>query len=139
MNSDESNEVVGQQPEELYAPNVITPPPQTQINAPPQMHEYPRPQGQPGDSNNDPLRFVISVNPSAWAVAAGYAGIFAILLPLAPIAIILGIVALKDLKKNPSKTGKGRAVFGILAGSLCTLFLIVLLISVLTHPQFGNT
>ena len=135
MNSDEPIEGDVQQTGEIPTSNAVTPPPQTEINAPPQMHEYPRVQGQPVDANNDPLRFVIPVNPSAWAVAAGYAGIIGILLPLAPIAIILGLVALKDLKKNPGKTGKGRAVFGIVAGTACTLFLIFIIITVMNQPQ----
>lgn len=134
MPSDEPIEVEGEQSEEIHAPIAVTPPPQTEINAPPQMHEYPRAQGHPIDSNNDPLRFVIPVNPSVWAVAAGYAGIFAILLPLAPIAIILGLVALKDLKKNPAKTGKGRAVFAIAAGAVWTLVLIYVLVIALNQP-----
>lgn len=135
MNSDEQTEQGGKQSEEIHASNAVTPPTQTELNAPPQMHEYPRMQGQPVDANNDPLRFVIPVNPSVWAVAAGYAGIIGILLPLAPIAIILGLVALKDLKKNPGKTGKGRAIFGIVAGAAWTVFLIFIIITVMNQPQ----
>ncbi len=125
---------------EVSEANVVVPPPQTALEPPPHVSAYPHPQAhQPVDANSDPLRFVIPVNPSGWAVAAGYAGIFAVLLPLAPIAIILGLVALKDLKKNPSKTGLGRAIFGIVAGTVCTLFFIYILITVLNQkPPSGS-
>ena len=39
----------------------------------------------------------------------------------APVAIVLGILAIRDLRKQPGKHGLGRAVFAIVAGALVTL------------------
>jgi hypothetical protein len=47
---------------------------------------------------------------------------------LAPVAILLGILAIRDLRKHPEKHGLGRAVFGLVMGSIVTLALIVWLI-----------
>ena len=79
---------------------------------------------------NDPaMRMIMPVGRSGWAIAAGYAGLFAFLIAPAPIALILGIVAMFDLKRNPEKHGWGRAIFGALIGLLGTgLLLAVFLI-----------
>ena len=61
---------------------------------------------------------------SGWAIAAFYIGLFSFFMIPAPIAVICGIMAIRDIRANPSKNGKGRAIFGIVAGSLMmTLFL----------------
>ena len=74
------------------------------------------PSSQPAD---DALaRMLLPVGRSGWAIAAGYLGIFSLLLVPAPFAIIVGFVALNDLKKNPALAGKGRAIFGIGMGIL---------------------
>ena len=71
---------------------------------------------------NDPtMRMLIPVGRSGWAIAAGYCGLFALIPIFAPIAIIVGIVALRDLKKHPESHGKGRAIFGLLMGCLFTI------------------
>lgn len=86
--------------------------------------------GQPPHGNyyvpptEDPLRFVVPVNPSMWAVAAGYLGLFSVLCLPAPIALFAGIKGLKDIKQNPNKNGEGRAWFGIIMGSIGTLGLL---------------
>lgn len=70
------------------------------------------------DGNKDPMRFVAPVHASGWAVAAGYLGLFSLMVVPGPLAVIASVLALKDLKKNPNKTGKGRAIFGLIMGSL---------------------
>jgi hypothetical protein len=56
---------------------------------------------------------------SGWAIAAGYVGLFAtVIFPLAPIAIVLGALAVRDIRRNPKKHGMGRAVFAIAVGAL---------------------
>lgn len=86
--------------------------------------------GNPGDDAL--LRLVIPVGRSAWAIAAGYAGLFSLLLVFAPISLILGIVAIRDLRKHPEKHGWGRALFGLVMGLIFTLALAaVLLLAVL--------
>lgn len=81
-----------------------------------------------GGLDADPaMRFVLPVGTSLWAIAAGYAGLFAILIFPAPIALLLGIMALRDLKRHPEKYGIGRAILGMVTGTLGTLVLLVFL------------
>lgn len=101
---------------------------------PPPMAAYPRPQQQQKDANEDPLRFVIPVNPSVWAVAAGYLGLFSVLCVFAPFALFAGIMGLREIKANPGKTGKGRAWFGVIMGVLFSgIMLYALVASTLSH------
>ncbi|EKD56681.1 MAG: hypothetical protein ACD_58C00120G0004 [uncultured bacterium] len=75
--------------------------------------------------SKDPIaRAMLPVGRSGWAIAAGYAGIFSLILVFGPLAIIMSIIALKDLKKHPEKFGKGRAIFGLIMGILGTLGLV---------------
>jgi hypothetical protein len=104
----------------LMAPPVMAPPPQPQL-AP-----------EPVDGNRDPLRFVAPIHASGMAVAAGYLGLFSVLLIFAPFALVTGIFALRDLKANPTKTGKGRAYFGIGMGGAFSLVLVYVLFQLVT-------
>ena len=67
---------------------------------------------------------------SVWAIAAGYVGMFAVLFFPAPIALILGIIALRDCNKR-SVEGKGRAIFAIVMGVLFTILLLLILAALL--------
>jgi hypothetical protein len=86
-----------------------------------------RPQAAPppdvGDSAG--MRLLLPVGRSGWAIAAGYAGLFAITGIAAPVALILGIVAVWDIKAHPGKHGMGRAIFGIVAGGLITALIAI--------------
>jgi hypothetical protein len=76
------------------------------------------------------MRMILPVGRSGWAIAAGYLALFSVLLVPAPFALGTGIAALYDIKKNPVKLGKGRAIFGIAMGGIFTaLFLWVLAVS----------
>jgi hypothetical protein len=79
------------------------------------------------------MRFLLPVGRSGWAIAAGYAGLFAVLFFPAPIALVLGIVAIRDIQKHPEKHGMGRAIFAVITGSIFTLFLLLALPAVLGH------
>lgn len=47
--------------------------------------------------------------------------------PLVPLPIIFGIIALKQIKRNPEAyTGKGMAIFGIILGGIIVLALLAL-------------
>jgi len=82
------------------------------------------------DIEDDPaMRLLLPVGRSVWAVAAGYAGLFAVLGVCAPVALILGIVALGDLKRHPEKHGKGRAIFAIVMGVLGILLPTIFFLS----------
>ena len=83
----------------------------------------------PPDSMDDPaIGLLLPVNTSVIAILAGYMGLFSVLCLPAPISLILGIVALRQLKKKPRLRGKGRAIFAIVMGTIFTLIPLVFLI-----------
>jgi hypothetical protein len=73
------------------------------------------------------IRMILPVGRSIWAIAAGYLGLFSVLLVPAPFAILLGVLAIRDIRKNPKKHGLGRAIFGLVMGIIFTIPLLVLL------------
>jgi hypothetical protein len=77
-----------------------------------------------GVEQDPAMRLLLPVGRSVWAVLAGYAGLFAVLIFPAPIALALGILAMRDLNRHPEKFGKGRATFGIIMGLLGSLVLV---------------
>ena len=86
----------------------------------------------PPDLDDDAVvRMLIPVGRSGWAIAAGYAGLFAVLFLPAPIAIVLGLVAIWDIRKHPKRHGLGRAIFGLVMGTLFTVLMLIPLIAAL--------
>ena len=81
--------------------------------------------------DNAGIRMLIPVGRSGWAIAAGYFGLFALMILPAPIALILGIVAVIDIKKNPHRHGMGRAIFGIVMGTLFSIPLVIMFFAML--------
>ena len=75
------------------------------------------------------MRMLLPVGRSRWAIAAGYAGLFSVLVFPAPIAVILAILAIRDIKNHPEKHGLGRAIFGLVMGGLGSLGLVALLVA----------
>lgn len=76
---------------------------------------------------DDPLmRWVLPVGRSGWAIAAGYAGLFSLLILPAPAALVLGAIALWDLRRHPEKRGLPRAIFGLIMGLLGTIVLVAM-------------
>ena len=76
---------------------------------PPYQGQTPYPYAQASNIGNDAgMRMLLPVGRSWWAIAAGYMGLFSLLIFPAPIAIILGIIAIIDIKKHPGKHGIGR-------------------------------
>jgi len=73
------------------------------------------------DAGDDGLQYVIPINTSGLAIAAGYVGLISVLCFPAPVALILGILALRQLNKNPKLHGRGRAIFAIVMGVIFTL------------------
>lgn len=85
---------------------------------PPPSYAYPQPQSNPDAG----LQWLVPVgDQSGWAIAAGYLGLFSLVACGAPFALIVGIIALNDIKKHPGRAGIGRAYFGIAMGAICTI------------------
>ncbi|GJQ29809.1 MAG: hypothetical protein HBSAPP03_16930 [Phycisphaerae bacterium] len=90
----------------------------TPISSPPTM---PGPISQPKDPLADPsLRWVLPVGRSPWAIAAGYLGLFSVLVFPGPIALIVSLMAVLDLRRHPERCGWGRTIFGLLMGLVGT-------------------
>ena len=70
------------------------------------------------------MRWLFPIGRSGWAIAAGYAGLFAFLIFPAPIAFVLGVVALFHLRRRRDLRGRGRAIFGTVVGALGTALLV---------------
>ena len=73
------------------------------------------------------MRMILPVGRSGWAIAAGYFALLSVLLVPAPLALAFGIMGIRDIRRHPEKHGMGRAVFGIVMGSLGVALLVVLL------------
>ena len=69
-------------------------------------------------------RMLLPIDRSGYAIAAGYLGLFSILAIFAPFALLFGILAVRDIRKNSDKHGMGRAVFGIIMGAIFSLLLV---------------
>jgi hypothetical protein len=87
----------------------------------------------PKTKDEKALEWLIPINRSGLAIAAGYVALFTIpFFFVGLVAVLLGILALNDLKKNPTRSGKGRAWFAIIYGGIGTL-LFIGLVAALVH------
>ena len=79
------------------------------------------------------MRLILPVGRSGWAIAAGYLGLFAFVILPAPVALIISIVAIADIRKHrndPSpRHGMGRAIFGLIMGILGTAALVLIVVA----------
>jgi hypothetical protein len=66
-------------------------------------------------------RMLMPVGRPASSIAAGYLGLFSLLPFFGLIAILVSLIALRTLKRNPHLSGRGRAYFGLIMGILTTL------------------
>jgi len=91
-----------------------------------------RPDWEEPDLGDDPaMRMLLPVGQSGWAIASGYLGLISVLCIPSPFALITGILAIREMRRNPKKHGMGRAVFGIVMGTIGTismLFMIVMMV-----------
>ncbi|MEM7014553.1 MAG: DUF4190 domain-containing protein [Verrucomicrobiota bacterium] len=96
--------------------NSPAPPP---LPAQPQFPQQPAPQPQRLEDNAG-MRMLMPIGQSGWAIAAGYFGLFSLILLPAPLAVILSVIAFIDIKRSKGtdrpKHGTGRAIFGFVAG-----------------------
>jgi hypothetical protein len=89
--------------------------------------------------NDEGLEWLVPINRSVWAIAAGYLGLVSCI-PFIGIlfgsgAILTGVLALSSLKKDPELGGRGRAIFGIVMGGLGLVFSIIVTL-VIVLDQF---
>jgi len=98
--------------------NEPTPPPSPQ---PPKAERL-------GD--NAGMRLLLPVGRSGWAIAAGYLGLFSLIVFPAPLALVISIIAIWDIRKSKSsehpKHGMGRAIFGLIMGIVGTAILLLI-------------
>lgn len=98
----------------------------------------PQPAGGSGRIGDDAgIRLLIPVGRSAWAIAAGYLGLFSLIVFPAPLALIISIIAIRDIRRSKNspkvKHGMGRAIFGLVMGIGGTVILAAVLISTMKH------
>ena len=102
------------------------------------IQEIPLPPSAPGPSDDRAMRMLLPIGRSGLAIAAGYAGLFAVLILPAPIAFVLGVLAVWDIRRNPEKHGMGRAVFGLVMGALGTAILVVMIVVLVLALMHGE-
>ena len=104
---------------------VATPPPVPQpMGYPAQPVGYAAPPVMRQDMGQDAgMRMLLPVGRSGWAIAAGYLGLFSVLVIFAPVALVISIIAIMDIRKHPEKHGMGRAIFGLVMGILGTVLM----------------
>ena len=83
---------------------------------------------------DDPgMRMLLPVGRSGWAIAAGYLGLLSLLGCVGPIAVVVSIVAIRDIKAHPDRHGMGRAVFGLVMGIVGSLVLVGMIFGALSN------
>jgi Domain of unknown function (DUF4190) len=91
------------------------------------------------DIGDDPaIRLLLPVGRSGWAIAAGYLGLVSVLCIPAPFALVAGILAIREMRRDPKKHGMGRAVFGIIMGALGIAGLLLVLVSIIFGAAKGR-
>ena len=94
----------------------VAPAPSAAAAAPWNQPAYPVASVPFGSDPHDPMHWMLPTGRTPQSIAAGYLGLFGLVIfPLAPFAIGFGIWALVRSKQT-GKHGRGRAVFGIIAG-----------------------
>lgn len=72
------------------------------------------------------IKMILPINRTGLAIVAGYMGLFSLLPFVGIVSIIIGVIAIIQLKKHPEKLGRGRAWFGIIMGVITTLFWLLI-------------
>ena len=80
--------------------------------------------------DQDPaMRVLLPIGRSSLAIIAGYLGLVSVLVFPAPLALLFGILALRDIKRHTDKGGKGRAIFAVIMGGIFSLLLVLIIVS----------
>ena len=76
---------------------------------------------------------LLPVGRSGWAIAAGYLGLFGLAVVPAPLALVVSLIAIRDIRKSREqgkpRHGMGRAIFGLVVGVLGTVVLALVAIA----------
>lgn len=119
-------------PEQEDPPSPKAPPP---IPSPEVLAQLDSPTGPRKMGDDAGVRMLLPVGRSIWAIIAGYLGLFAVLLLPAPFALLTGVLAVRDIRKSRDtphpKHGMGRAIFGIIMGTLGSIILAMVTIAAL--------
>ena len=113
----------------LVPPGMVVPPP---VNP---GYYAPPAAAAPPDAG---MRMLLPVGRSGWAIAAGYLGLFSFVIFPAPLALIISVVAILDIKKHPDRHGMGRAVFGLIMGVLGSILLVFILVAMASSPPHAR-
>ncbi|MCH2600869.1 MAG: DUF4190 domain-containing protein [Pirellulales bacterium] len=81
------------------------------------------------------MRILMPVGRSGYAIASGYFGLISVLILPGPLALLFGILAIRDIKRHSHKTGMGRAIFGIVFGGVATLVLGLIVVMQITKGR----
>jgi hypothetical protein len=71
-----------------------------------------------------------------WAMITGIIELLCCCQILGPVSIVLGVVALSQIKANPPQEGRGFAIAGIIMGVLALILLIVSIVFFSAFPQY---
>jgi hypothetical protein len=83
----------------------------------------------PSIGDDAAVRMLLPVGRSGWAIAAGYLALFSLLCLPSPLALFCGIMAVREIRRDSTKHGMGRAVFGIIMGGIGTALLLLWLVA----------
>jgi hypothetical protein len=64
------------------------------------------------------------------SLALGVLGLISCMPPVGVVGLILGIMALRKMQRNPEITGKGFGIAGLVLGGICALLTLLLLIGI---------
>jgi hypothetical protein len=64
------------------------------------------------------MSWLLPVGRSGFAIAAGYLGLFSFIPFVGYLAIVMGVLAIRDLRRNPEKIGWGRVITAFVLGGL---------------------
>lgn len=78
-----------------------------------------------GDENAA-IRMILPVGRSCLSLIAGYLGLLSLIPGIGVLSIVVGLLAIRDIKSHPEKHGLGRAWFGVTAGGVSVLFWLLL-------------
>ena len=84
-----------------------------------------------GIENDAAMRILLPVGRSGWAIAAGYLGLVSMIVFPAPLALIVSILAIREIRKNPSLGGMGRAIFGLVMGCVFSLIFVLVILTLI--------